>query len=198
MTPLSEPIHVEDIQHCISSWVQDHGDYLFRHAYVRVGNREIAEDLVQDTFLAALENIQAFQNRSSIRTWLFSILKNKVIDSMRRATREVPLATELDYHEGKDFFKIGLWSGFKARWAESPETILEQNRFSRAILRCISKMPARFRTIFLLKALDGVSTEELCNDLDITPSNLWVVVYRSRMQLRDCLDTTWFRAGRGR
>jgi RNA polymerase sigma-70 factor, ECF subfamily len=179
--------------------VKLYGDYLFRQAYFRIGRREVAEDLVQETFLAAMQNLKNFEGRSSVKTWLLSILKNKSIDYLRKHRREEPVSfSEEPEEEGtRDFFSNGSWRKFLKNWQPSPEDDFEKKKFFQALEKCMNSLPARIRQIFMLKVLDGMDSKTICKELGISASNIWVTIYRARMQLRGCLESSWYNPKRG-
>jgi RNA polymerase sigma-70 factor (ECF subfamily) len=176
-------------------WVDDHGDYLFRYAMFRLAHAQAAEDLVQETFLAALHNRQTFAGRSSERTWLVGILKNKIIDHLRRRETEEktgsgpPLEDVLD-----DFFDAkGRWRVKPIRCADNPVDALEQKEFWDTIQRCLGKLPERSKAAFSLRELDGLPSEEIQEVLGVTAGNLWTLLHRARISLCRCLDLNWFK-----
>ncbi len=181
-----------------STWVDLYGDYLFRFALFRVSQREIAEELVQDTFLAAHVAKERFEQRSSVKTWLVTILKNKIIDHFRKASREHEVSAESVGSEeavNAAFNRIGIWSIWLNEWDSTPERLLEQKDFLTRLEQCVAKLPERLKRVFIARAVDDVETEELCKEMNISANNLWVMLYRARMQLRQCLDLTWFERG---
>lgn len=181
-------------------WVELYGDYLFRYAMLRLRNRSAAEDVVQETFLSAYAAKDKFQHRSSVKTWLVSILRNKVIDHYRRASRDdrknVSLENEdseaLDPIERASFNRFGIWKKWYDAWEADPETLVEQQHFMRRVRDCMSGLPENLRNVFVLKAVDNLETEDICNRLEISSSNAWVILYRARMRMRECLDVNWF------
>ena len=176
-------------------WLEEHGDYLFRYAIVRVNDTALAEDLVQDTFLSALKAYDRFDHRSSERTWFVSILKNKIIDHYRKASRkEVKFDFDAETDPSQDFEQNGFWKLDRApsEWHEDPEQALEQKDFLRILRKCLELLPSRLAHIFILRQMDGMESKEICKELEITPSNLWVMLHRARSQLRRCLDKNWF------
>lgn len=190
---LPETINPEKIN--FEELVELYGDYLYRQAYLRTGRAETAEDLVQETFLAALQNIKSFQGRSSLKTWLHGILRNKTVDYFRKSGREESVAFDgLDEQRSHDFLSTGAWKHIIHRWEASPEEELEQKGFMHALERCIMGLPDRIRQIFLLKVLENLDNAEICKEMDITATNVWVTIYRARMQLRGCLDMNWYRS----
>jgi len=177
--------------------VDEHGDALFRYAILRVKDPNLAEDLVQDTFLSALQGIERFQGDSTLRTWLIGILKHKIIDHFRKTTKEIPAADLNPWEEEDDrdyFDEGGHWKRRLTEWEDSPEGLLENKEFWKAFQMCLTNLPEAHRRAFTLKEVDGVKSEEICKILSITPSNLWVMLHRSRAKLRKCLDARWFRA----
>jgi RNA polymerase sigma-70 factor (ECF subfamily) len=175
-------------------WLDDHGDYLFRYALVRLQDRELAEDLVQETFVAALQAWEGFQARSSVRTWLVGILKHKIIDHFRKSNRELPISdppTSED-HDVALFDKKEKWMDPPLTWASDPRTALEQKEFWMIFLRCLTELPRRLAQVFALRELEGLKSEEICNLIKISTTNLAVMMYRARLQLRRCLEHRWF------
>ncbi len=180
-------------------WPEAHGDLLFAFALARVRERTTAQDLVQETFLAALKARSSFAGRSTERAWLFGILRNKLTDYYRRQSREVPLADPetLEHDEGQFFQGGGLgkdgWIRSQAprRWA-SPDESLAQKEFQGVFHRCLSRLPDRVAQVFLLREVDDVSSEQICKDLNLSPNNLWVILHRARLALRRCLELHWF------
>ncbi|MBD3299104.1 MAG: sigma-70 family RNA polymerase sigma factor [candidate division Zixibacteria bacterium] len=184
----------------VSRWVDEHGDYLYRVAYSRVHDRWVAEDMVQETFLAAIKAYGQFQGRSSERTWLVGILKRKVIDHFRTVFRDAPPADsenagDLDtmghMTEGK---WVGHWdpSQGPGDWGPNPFSTLEDKEFWIVLDRCLKAMPPRLAAVFTLYEIEEIRSEEICRELAITPTNLWVMLHRARKQLRGCLELNWF------
>jgi RNA polymerase sigma-70 factor (ECF subfamily) len=172
------------------AWVDRYGDALFHFALARVKNREIAEDLVQETFLAAVKSQDRFKGRSSEKTWLFGILKHKVIDHYRKNKsilyeQDLSLGTEnLDA-----FFNAkGAWQTLPAHWRLNPGKSQEVREFLDHFYSCLADLPKRTADVFAYREIDGLSTKEICKLLDITAGNCWVILYRARMLLRKCLE----------
>jgi RNA polymerase sigma-70 factor (ECF subfamily) len=177
------------------TWLDRHGDALYRYALLRVRQPDVAEDLVQDTLLAALRARASYAGQANERTWLVAILKNKIIDHFRRAARETPLPDLPEPDDTADGFfhgePAGHWTEIPATWGR-PDTCLEQMEFWRAFRDCLDKLPERQARVFALTELDELSTPELCKALGISPSNAWVLLHRARLRLRDCLERSWF------
>jgi RNA polymerase sigma-70 factor (ECF subfamily) len=180
-----------------------HRDYLVRFAMAHLRDPARAEDVVQETLLAAMENRAGFSGKAQLRTWLTGILKHKIIDVFRRQKREAPgdgldgAALESDEEFADLHFdaeRQDHWRTFPQAWT-NPEQSLEQKRFWEVFESCSKQMPAQTARVFLMRELMGLETEEICKELGITPNNCWVMLYRARMNLRQCLETRWFGQG---
>jgi len=169
--------------------------YLMRFAQLQLRDRSAAEDAVQETLLAAIQAADRFAGQSSVRTWLVGILKHKIIDGLRKASREhraEPLAGKTDAGDIETFFgSDGHFAEPPGAW-ESPEKALEQRRFFEALERCLHALPGNTAKAFTLRELMGLETEEICKELGISASNCWVMLFRARLNLRACLERTWF------
>jgi RNA polymerase sigma-70 factor (TIGR02943 family) len=171
-------------------WVDEHGDYLYRLAFARTGRTDAAEDLVQDTLLAALRASHTYAGRSSERTWLSAILRNKVIDRLRRQGR----APFVDDAAGTEALLEGLydrsghWRSPPGAWGSDPAALLESREFWDAFEECRRALPDRFRDVLSLRLIDDVPAAEICQALDISASNLWTLLHRARVRLWQCLD----------
>lgn len=177
-----------------SRWVDIHGDALFRFALVRVRDRFLAEDLVQEAFLAAYRGRDRFAGGSSERTWLVAILKNKIADHFRRAARESSqeeLLLRGPLGAGP-FDAEGHWKSRPSDWGSDPAALARQADFLEQLRRCLSELPASHAAAFTLREIDGMTTREICKILEISETNLWVILHRARMRLRACLEANWF------
>jgi RNA polymerase sigma-70 factor (ECF subfamily) len=176
-------------------WLDEHGDHLYRFALARVGRPDAAEDLVQETLLAGLRAAANFGGRSTERTWLTGILKNKLIDRLRRekVRRELP-STGPENPQGPDGWLDGLydhtghWKSPPGAWGADPAALLERREFWEAFEVCRDRLPDRLREVLSLRVLDDVPPAEICQALDITASNLWTLLHRARLRLWECLD----------
>lgn len=184
-----------------AAWVDAHGDYLFRFAITRVRNETQAEELVQDTFVAALKARANFRGGSAIRTWLTGILKHKIVDYYRRQSKSKSF-TDLDFYqeqEDRGFLTEGLFQGgFKPDnhpldWSDKPGRSLDREDFWRAFHDCTGKLPKTIAQVFLLREVEEMPSEEICQTLEITPNNLWVMLHRARLALRKCLEDNWIK-----
>jgi len=180
---------VKELDFDISSWVTQYGDELYRYALARVGTRELAEDLVQETFLAAVAKIETFRGEGPPVGWLKTILKNKLLDLIKsRPFQE----TATDF---SDFFnEWGIWKDPYSKWFEwheTPLSALEAEDFHSVLRLCLSKLPLKQRMVIGLRAFDGMCTEDICKELEISSSNEWILTYRARLGLRECLEKNW-------
>ena len=184
-------------------WVQRYGDYLYNIARFKVNDLENAEDLVQETFLSALKSKDNFQAKSSEKTWLTSILNNKIIDYYRSKK----IISDLDHYldsteEGftNSFFEPNEknhlhWKIDKEgiEWKEDVTELLDNEDFYLVFMNCIDKLPIKLSAIIKSKFLNHEGSEEICKAMDISSSNYFVIVHRSKILLRECLDVNWFR-----
>jgi RNA polymerase sigma-70 factor (ECF subfamily) len=168
-------------------WLQRHGDYLYRHALFRLRDAAAAEDVVQETLLAALKSSNRFVGRSNERTWLVGILKHKIIDHYRSSQREAQL--EGCDNDDEFFDKAGAWRSTSrpVAWNVNPESALELKDFQRSLEWCLNQLPERLAQVFVLREIDELTTEEICSLLSITPTNLWVMLHRARLRLQGLL-----------
>ena len=174
-------------------WVDLYADYLFNYAVTRVNDEEIAKDLVQETFFAGLKSSKNYKGTAAERTWLIAILKRKVIDHYRK----------INSKKGKAEVRMNYSSHADAEgdWLEEqvadPISVTENNRIENeelglAIHECISKLPKKQSLVFTMKTIRGMDTEDICKELGINPSNLWVMIHRARTSLMGCLNQNWF------
>jgi len=202
---LSMKKKVAEIKTSIDSpedWVDQYGDFLYRFALSRVKNPSIAEDLVQETFLAALGARKNFQGRSSARTWLIAILKHKIVDHIRKRIREqtsdkVESMSDAAVNDPIDagFTDAGDWHIRPSKWTINPMKLYEQKEFMDVLYRCLGELPERQAEAFMMREIDGFSTDEICKVLNISATNSWVMLYRARMWLRRCLENKWLETG---
>lgn len=171
-------------------WVAAHGDLLYRFALVRTGDAPAAEELVQETFLAALAGLDGFQGHSSERTWLIGILKHKIVDHLRQTYREVTVE-EIDAEVDAYFDSQGSWALPPSK-LKNPETSAEQEELRARLAKCLQHLPERLMRAFLLTQIDGLAASETCKVLGVTATNLWVMLHRARLRLRHCLEQSGF------
>jgi RNA polymerase sigma-70 factor (ECF subfamily) len=172
-----------------AGWLDEYGDYLYRLALLRTGRPDAAEDLVQDTLLAALRASDTYAGRSSERTWLAAILRNKSIDRLRRL-RRAPFADDAvtdPLLEGL-YDRAGHWRSSPGAWGDDPAALLESREFWDAFEECRRALPDRLRDVFSLRVIDDTPAAEVCQALDISTSNLWTLLHRARLRLWQCLN----------
>ena len=183
-----------------SRWLDEHGDYLFKYASFRLRDDTAAEDAVQETFLAALRAYEKFEGRGSERTWLVGILKHKIIDHFRKVEREAPIGEisaegpeHLEFFERTDQW-AGHWNADHAPsdWHATPAELIERTDFWKVFNDCLTPLPQRTASAFTLREVDGLKSEEICEILAISANNLWVMLHRARLHLRNCLEINWF------
>jgi len=177
-------------------WVDEHGDPLFRYALVRVRRREVAEDLVQETLLSAMRSREKFAGQSSERSWLFGILKHKINDYFRELGRETSF-TDLESladEFSEKFVPEGYWVHVKGpkEWKPEADEVLHRAEFWQTMRNCLDKLPERIANVFMLREMEEVESKEICSMLSISEGNLWVMLHRARMALRECLEINWF------
>ena len=175
-------------------WVERYADHLYSYALARLDHEEQARDLVQETFLAALEKVGEFRGNSSERTWLTAILKYKVIDVYRK--RNSGLRTQrIDEEPEVEFFEQG-----NGHWKEaySPQAmrttdtdVLADKELAAILKKCFFKLPALWLAVFTMKHVDDAATETICKELKVTPANFWVIIHRAKLNLRACIQKSW-------
>ena len=177
----------------LTDWVNKFTEDLFKWAYHKTSSNEIAADLVQDTFLAAAEKIASFKGDSSPKTWLFSILNHKIIDHYRKKVNQ-PLAIE-DQSFSNFFTDDGDWQEIRKPkdWQKEDDiNMLDDDEFQQVLKKCMDVLPEKWSACVKLKYLSEKNGEDICQELDITPSNFWQIVHRAKLQLRDCVEKNWF------
>jgi RNA polymerase sigma-70 factor (TIGR02943 family) len=183
-------------------WTERYGDDLYNFAVYRISNEEAARDLVQDTFLSALKNLETFRGEASEKTWLFSILKRKVIDYYRKASNRLEVSSE-DQKTAPSyeyFFNAEENEGSPGHWKKEPSPAelplnsgsLESREFVKILNVCLSRLPAKWEAVFRLRLFEEEKPEEICKEMKLSPSNYWVILHRARLQLRECLEKNWF------
>lgn len=174
-------------------WVQLYSDYLYNYTITRVNNSDLAKDLVQETFFAGLKSMKNFQGRASERTWLVSIIKRKIIDHYRKINSKKGRAeVRMNFYNDGD--NNGEWIEERVpnSWSKDADKDLENDELKNALEKCIDKLPEKYGIVFKMKTIQGFETEEICKELEITSSNLWVIIHRARTQLRKCMEDNWF------
>lgn len=176
------------------AWVATYADYLYAFALTRINDEELARDLVQETFLAALEKLHTFEERSTERTWLTAILKNKIVDVYRKKAAahnggDVVPGNYDDYFEGPDgHFQAAQKP--KMFGLETMDPVMNKE-FATILQLCLRRLPALWLAVFSMKHMDDAATDDICAQLHISPSNFWVITHRAKLQLRACLQKNW-------
>ena len=170
-----------------------HRAYLMKVARLELRDEHLAEDCVSDVLTQAYEHRDKFRGESSLRTWLTSILRNRCIDLLRKQWREQPLDdSPSGEHEFDNLFdETGHYAEMPSA-VRDPSDLCQQDGFLAAVQRCVDKLPKRIGQVFVLREVFGSDTKELCKDLGLTSSNVWVQLYRARMMLRTCLEKSGF------
>ena len=180
--------------------IESHRPYLLRYALAQVRDAELAEEAVQEALVAALESIDGFDKRSTLRTWLTSILRFKVIDIQRRLVADrarlqhdeaAAMVAEHEAWLDEMFDDTGHWRSPPQAWND-PEAALEQSRFWMVFEDCLGRLPNTGGRVFFKREVLGEETDIICRDEGITQSNCWVILHRARVALRICLEKNWF------
>ncbi len=175
------------------TWVDSYADYLFNYAVARVNDSEIAKDLVQETFFAGLNSAKNYKGDAAERTWLIAILKRKVIDYYRKINSKKGRAeVRMSYSSGSESEGDWMEEQVADPFSSFENDAIENKELGLAIQDCISELPKKQSLVFTMKTIRGMSTEDICNELDINPSNLWVMIHRARTSLMGCLNQNWF------
>jgi len=171
------------------NWVNNYGDYLYAYAMSKLFSKNLAEDLLQDTFLSAFQAKNKFKGNSNEKTWLTSILKRKIADHYRKRAKNKEQLSVDNSPFIKDKFMHGRWKEEKVplQWDMDGDWSKDES-FIEVIKRCISFLPKKWHAVFALKHMEDSSTHEISDELDISESNIWVILHRSRLQLRECIE----------
>ena len=177
--------------------LESHRNALFRFAMVQLRDETLAEDCVQETLSAAIQNASRFAGGSSIRTWLVGILKHKILDHFRKAARQQTVSFSADEASLDEFDHLfasdGHFAVAPAAWAD-PEQALSEREFFEVLEGCLERLPKTTALVFKMREVMGVEVDEICSELSITANYCWVLIYRARMSLRACLEQRWFAA----
>jgi RNA polymerase sigma-70 factor (TIGR02943 family) len=184
-----------------NQWIDQHSDYLYAYIMLKIGHEEDAKDLLQETFIAAFKNIENFKGESSEKTWLVSIVKNKIIDYYRKKAKERPTKEYLNETEDafdKNFFNENNYGRWKVDidenyFSNSTDSYLQGKEFQTYLTYCIEKLPLKLRSVFIAKYIDDELAENICKENEITSSNYWTILFRSKTLLRICLEKKGFK-----
>ncbi|WP_430895153.1 MULTISPECIES: sigma-70 family RNA polymerase sigma factor [unclassified Paraflavitalea] len=175
-------------------WVEEYSDMLYQFALKRIADKEYAKDLVQETFISAWKNVHQFNASASFKTWIVTILKNKIIDHYRKTavnTQSTMVEAESVFFDEADHWREGY---YPVEWqvTATADNKLESFEFMKVLQSCKSKLKEIQQQVFALKYLEGMESEEICKALSITSANYWVIIHRAKVQLRACLEKKWF------
>jgi len=171
-------------------WVDNYADALYAYTLARVNDMQLAEDIVQNTFLSAWKGRDTFRGQASEKNWLYAILKNKIVDHFRKQSTG---SLTLDAGEEGPYFEDGHWTEAAApkAWGQHTEQPVETKEFYSVLERCKQKLKDIQQAVFVMKYMEDAEAEEICKVLNITSSNYWVLIHRAKLQLRKCLEKNW-------
>lgn len=175
-------------------WVNDHSDALYRFAMQRLPEEELCKDAVQETFLAAWRNMDGFNGKASVKNWLFVILKSKITDHYRKSHTRAVVETIHQEHNDQTFFdEEDHWRKgmYPQQWSVDFTNPAEAKEFQQIFRSCGKKLKEVQNTVFVMKYVDNMSSEEICRELRLTSSNYWVLLHRAKVQLRACIEKNW-------
>lgn len=175
-----------------AAWVDRYGDALLRYASARVASHELAEDLVQETFLAAFRHREKFDGKSAFGTWLVSILRNKIVDHYRKSGRTLEISDEALVDVARPFDAKSKWSKTPAMWRDTPDKLAENAEFWGVFQDCLDGLPAHLAQAFCMREMGLVSLDEVSRLTGVTTKNLAVRLHRARLLLRSCLERKWY------
>tara|TARA_B110001454_G_scaffold124858_1_gene116502 strand:+ start:241 stop:822 length:582 start_codon:yes stop_codon:yes gene_type:complete len=174
-------------------WIDNYADYMYNYAVVRVNDSDLSKDLVQDTFFSGLKSAKNFKGKSTERTWLISILKRKIIDHYRKINSKKGQAeVRMNFYDNGENEGNWLEERVPQTWDNQSEKSIENQELKSQLESCIDALPKKHRMVFRMKTIQEFETEEICKELDISASNLWVIIHRARIQLRKCMEDNWF------
>jgi len=179
--------------------IESHRPYLMRYALSQLRDGQLAEEAVQETLVSALESVGTFGGKSTLRTWLTSILRFKVVDLQRRAVLDRSRLAPTDFSAQADdeswldelFDDTGHWRTPPQAWSD-PEAAFEQRRFWEMFEKCLDRLPPAGGRVFFKREILGEDTDTICKEERITTSNCWVILHRARLALRECVEKSWF------
>ncbi len=185
-----------------AQWLALYGDYLFSIAMIKLNDRQLAEDMLQETFLSAIKAAPNFRGESSEKTWLTTILNNKIIDQYRKKSvvktvteyiNQTELSFTLSFFEsGQGVIPHWLEEAYPRHWATGADAHLNQREFEDILNDCIKKMPDKLKLIFMAKFMEEETADHICKEFDLSSSNYWVIIHRAKVLMRSCLEKNWF------
>lgn len=185
----------EDQNQVAERWLSQYGDHLYRYACSRVADASQAEDLLQETLISALKSFESFRGQSTEKTWLTGILRHRILDFYRKRARQWRVPDSFEGVEGSWFDQDGHWnrehSNAGMEWEPDPSHILDQKEFMETLHHCITQLPEKAAAVFVQRELEFEKTASILEDLNISESNLWVLLHRARNMLKRCIQTNW-------
>jgi RNA polymerase sigma-70 factor (TIGR02943 family) len=179
----------------VSTWVNHYADYLFHRAITKTSNEQLAEDLVQDTFLAALEAFDNFRQESTVKTWLTAILNHKIADYFRKVNSKANNANTISKEYSQFFDNNDNWK-IKERpreWQIDEEKLFDDPEFLHIYQNCLQKLRPQWSSILLAKYLEEKNSEIICQEMNISTTNYWQIIHRAKLKMRQCLQKNWFK-----
>lgn len=184
-----------------TEYLTDLRQQMMKFAVLQLASFHQAEDVVQEALLSALQHVASFSGRAAFKTWVFAILKNKIVDLIRQKTRLVTMS-EL-FNDDESELSVDALFDAAGHWQKSerpiawlnPEEMMEQQDFWMIFDACLNHLPAKYAQVFMLREMIELSSDEICEKLELSISNLNVLMYRSRVRLRECLENKWLLQG---
>ncbi|WP_144731031.1 RNA polymerase factor sigma-70 [Acinetobacter oleivorans] len=179
------------------AFLQDLRQQMIKFAFLQLSSLPQAEDVVQEALTSAFQNLDSFKGRAAFKTWVFAILKNKIIDVVRQKSRLVAMSElfkdeESELSVDELFDASGHWHKYEAPQAwQNPEEMIEQSDFWIIFEACLDHLPAKYAQVFMMREVIELSSNEICSKLELSISNFNVLMYRSRTRLRECLENKW-------
>lgn len=175
-------------------WVEHYGDYLFRYANSRLRDPNAAEEVVQETFLNGIKYLHQYSGKGSQQAWLLGILKRKIIDFVRKRNKHQKAQPYEDDHDPSNqlFDDKGNWKQGSIPWSTAPDRDMQSEELWKVVNDCLGHLPPGQADVFMLSVMEGMTSEQICKELSITPSNLWVRMHRARLGLAKCVGGQWF------
>ncbi len=183
---------MQNFQNLPEEWINNYTDELLSRAVYKLSDVENAKDIVQDTFLAAAKNIHSFKQKSNPKTWLFSILNNKISDFYRKKYRE---DKKINTDISSFFTETGDWKPDKQpqNWEQSGKNLLDNMAFIEILDYCLEHLPNKYNSVIKMKYYSEKTPEEICQELEISSTNMWQIMHRAKLKLRDCIENGWFK-----
>jgi RNA polymerase sigma-70 factor (ECF subfamily) len=184
---------VQEGQKQLIDWIEMYTEELISWCIHKISDPETAKDLVQDTFLAVAKNLHSFKGKSNPKTWIFSILNNKISDHYRRKYKQ---SSTIDYDVFSSFFnEEGEWITDKQpqNWENDDVNLLDDREFLKVLSFCIENLPDRFNAVVMMKYYGEKKSDDICKELDISTTNMWQIMHRAKLKLRECIENGWFK-----